>query len=223
MGRWGDPDGSSRGRAVLEVARIAAVVTAALAGGAGILLLITQVVAPAQPRLAVRGHRTASALTSPSPATLPALPEPPAPVALPPPPTDSGVPDVYLADLTGDPGANDGEIVGPGYRFARGLGMALSSITREEFVVPTTYQSMTATLKGLAGTIRFTVLVGGRTVLDRTLSPYQPPVTVTCATPEGSAVVIAAVFEGGGSLSEAFAIWGNARFSTSPAPADGCS
>lgn len=64
---------------------------------------------------------------------------------------------------------------------------------------------------------------GGQTVLDQTLSQSQPPVAVTCATREGGAVVVAALFEGGGSLSDAVAVWGDARFSTAAAPSDGCS
>lgn len=80
-----------------------------------------------------------------------------------------------------------------------------------------------ATLKGLGGSIRFTLSVGGQPVLDRTLSPYQPPMTVTCAAPAGAAVVLAGLFEGGGSLPDAVAVWGDARFSPAPAAAPGCS
>ena len=91
------------------------------------------------------------------------------------------------------------------------------------FVVPAGYQSLTATLKGVGGTIQFTLTVGGRPVLDRTLSPLQPPVSVTCAVPAGSTLVLSALFQGGGSLRDAVALWGDARFSPSPAPAPGCS
>ena len=101
--------------------------------------------------------------------------------------------------------------------------MSLGTTTREAFVVPAGYQSLNASLKGLGGTIRFTLSIGGQTILDQTLSPYQSPVTVTCAAPPGSTIVLSGLFEGGGSLSNAVAVWGDARFSTSPAPSASCS
>jgi hypothetical protein len=222
-GGWDDPGGPPRGGALRETARIAAVVAAALAGGAGLLLLITQVLAPAQPRVAVPVRATAPVLASPATAALPALPQASLPATLPPTAGDAGVPDAYLGDLTSDRSTNSGEIDGPDYRFAHGWGMSLTRSTQEAFAVPAGYQSMTATLKALGATIRFTLSVGGQTMLDQTLSPFQPPLTVTCATPEGSPVVASAVFQGGGTLSDAVAVWGNARFSTSPAAAAGCS
>jgi hypothetical protein len=225
MAWWEDPEGSSRGGPLREVARIAAVVTAALAGGAGLLFLITQVLAPAPPRATVPTRSPAVAAVTPAPspslAPLPTLPVvPPAP---PPTAADGALPDQYLGDLTTDGSTNPGEIAGLDYRFSHGFGMFLGRTTQERFVVPARYQSLSATLKGLGGTIRFTLSVAGQPVLDRTFSPYQPPLTVTCATPEGSTVVLAGVFQGGGSLSDAVAVWGDARFSPAPAPAAGCS
>lgn len=226
MAWWDDQGGPSRTAVLREIARIAAVVVAALVAGGGLLYVITQVVAPQQPRLSVTAPRGGVAQTSPTPspssAPLPTLP----PVAVPaPPPTaaDSTVPDRYLGDLTTAPGTNPGEIDGPDYRFVHGFGMFLSASTREEFLVPAGYRSLTATLKALGGTIRFTLTAGGRTILDRTLSPFEPPVTITCGAPDGGTLVLSALFQGGGSLSEAVALWGDARFSPSPAPAAGCS
>jgi hypothetical protein len=221
----GEPGPSSRGRPLREAARTVAVLVAALLGGAGLLFLITQLVA--QPRLTAPPRTATASLASPTPplpsAALPALPE--GPVPPPPPPTAPGsaVPDQYLGDLTTDQGVNSGDIDGVGYRFTHGFGMSLDTTTRETFIVPAGYQSLTASLKGLGGTIRFTLSVGGQTILDRTLSPYQSPVVVTCAAPPGSTIVLAGLFEGGGSLSDAAAVWGDARFSTSPAPSAGCS
>ena len=220
---WEGPGGPSRGGPLREAARIAAVVVAALVGGAALLLLITQLVA--QPRLTVppRARSAAAATPAPSPsAALPALPEAPVPPAPPPTAADSAVPDQYLGDLTTDRGVNSGDIDGVDYRFTHGFGMSLDTTTQEAFVVPAGYQSLTATLKGLGGTIRFTVSLGGQTILDRTLSPYQPPVIVTCSAPQGSKIVLSGLFQGGGSLSDAVAVWGDARFSTSPGPAAGC-
>jgi len=222
-GGWDDPGGPPRGGAVRETARIAGVVAAALASGAGLLLLVTQVVAPAQPRMAVPVRGSDPARASPTPTALPTLPQASPPAVLPPAADDAGVPDVYLGDVTSDRSTNSGEIDGPDYRFAHGWGMSLTRSTQEQLVVPTSYQSMTATLKSIGGTIRFTLSLGGQTILDRTLSPYQAPLTVTCATPQGSDLVVAALFQGGGALSDAVAVWGNARFSTSPAPSAGCS
>jgi len=222
MAGWGEPGRSSRRGPLREAVRIAAVVVAALVGGAGLLLLITQLVA--QPRLTVPSRAPSAALASPLPsAALPALPEAPVPPAPPPTAPDSTVPDRYLGDLTTAQGINSGDIDGVDYRFTHGFGMSLVAITQQEFVVPAGYQSLTASLKGLGGTIRFTLSLGGQTVLDRTLSPYQSPVIVTCAAPQGSTIVLSGLFEGGGSLSAAVAVWGDARFSTSPAPAAGCS
>jgi len=224
MAGWGEPGRSSRGGPLREAARLVAVAAVALAGGAGLLLLISQLVA--QPRLAVPARETSQALagSTPSPsAALPALPRAPVPSAPPPTAPDSAVPDQYLGDLTTDQGINSGDIDGVDYRFTHGFGMSLGTTTREVFVVPAGYQSLTASLKGLGGTIRFTLSIGGQTILDRTLSPYQSPVTVTCAAPSGTTIVLSGLFEGGGSLSDAVAVWGDARFSTSPAPSAGCS
>jgi hypothetical protein len=222
MAGWGEPGRSSRGGPLREAARIAAVVVAALVGGAGLLLLITQLVA--QPRLTVPSRAPSAALASPQPsAALPALPEAPVPPAPPPTAPDSTVPDQYLGDLTTAQGINSGDIDGVDYRFTHGFGMSLVTITQKEFVVPAGYRSLTASLKGLGGTIRFTLSLGGQTILDRTLSPYQSPVTVTCAAPQGTTIVLSGLFEGGGSLSGAVAVWGDARFSTSPPPSAGCS
>jgi hypothetical protein len=225
MAWWEDPGGPSRGAVLREAARIGAVVVAALAAGAGLVFLITQVVAPAQ-RLSLpaqgRGVAASASPTASPAAALPTLPPVPVPAA--PPTADaSTVPDRYLGDLTTAPGTLPGEIDGPDYRFAHGFGLALGASTRVAFVVPNGYQSLTATLKGVGGTIQFTLTVGGRPVLDRTLSPLQPPVTVTCAVPAGSTLVLSALFQGGGSLRDAVALWGDARFSPSPAPAPGCS
>jgi hypothetical protein len=224
MAGWEGPGGSSRGGGLREAARIVAVVVVALVGGAGLLYVIAQLVAPAQPVLRGRGLAAASPTPAPSSsvAPLPTLPPAAPPPAPPPTAADSAVPDRYLSDLTSDGSTNSGEIAGPDYRFTHGFGMVVSRGTRQAFVVPSRYQSLAATLKGVGGTIRFTLSSGGRTILDQTLSPLQAPVTVTCATPEGSTVVLAAVFQGGGSLSNAVAVWGDARFSTSPAPAAGC-
>jgi len=226
MAWWEDPGGPSRGAVLREAARIAAVVVAALAAGAGLVFLITQVVAPAQPRVSLpaqgRGVAASASPTASPAAVLPTLPPVPVPAA---PPTADGstVPDRYLGDLTTAPGTNPGEIDGPDYRFAHGFGLLPGVSTRVAFVVPDGYQSLTATLKGVGGTIQFTLTVGGRPVLDRTLSPLQPPVTVTCAAPAGSTLVLSALFQGGGSLRDAVALWGDARFSPSPPPAPGCS
>src|SRR5262249_14968928 len=159
MAWWDDQGGPSRAAVLREIARIAAVVVIALVAGGGLLYVITQVVAPAQPRLSVptqgRGAAAASPTPSPSTAPLPTLP----PVAVPAPlPTiaDSTVPDRYLGDLTTAPGTNSGEIDGPDYRFVHGFGMVLRISTRQEFVVPAGYRSLTASLKALGGTIRFT-------------------------------------------------------------------
>jgi hypothetical protein len=210
------------GGGVREAARIAAVVGVALAGGAGLLFLITQVVAPASAPLRARGVAVTSPTPLPTDAPLPTLPPAPVPAPL---PTAAGAAtgDRYLGDLTGAPGTLPGEIAGADYRFEHGFGMALSTTTRQEFTVPSGYHSLTATLKGVGATIHFTLTVGGSTVLDRTLSPFQPPVAVTCAAPQGGAIVLAALFQGGGSLSDAVALWGDARFSTAPAPTAGCS
>src|SRR5262249_8594415 len=125
---------------------------------------------------------------------------------------------------TSDRNANSGDIDGVDHAFKHGFGMSLGSSTREQFVVPAGYRSLTASLKALGGTIRFSLLAGGdQPVFQRTLSPHQPPVTITCSPPPGSPVVLAALFEGGGSLADAVAVWGDARFSTSPAPSAGCS
>jgi hypothetical protein len=224
MAGWGEPGRSSRGGPLREAARILAVAAAALIGGAGVLFLLTQLVA--QPRVTVPPRGGIAALASPTPsppAALPALPEAPVPPAPPPTASDSGVPDQYLGDLTTDQGVNSGDIDGVGYRFTHGFGMSLAATTQAVFVVPAGYHSLSASLKGLGGTIRFTLSLGGQTILDRTLSPYQPPVVVTCAAPPGSTIVLSGLFEGGGSLSDAVAVWGDARFSTSPAPSGGCS
>jgi hypothetical protein len=224
MAGWGEPGRSSRGGPLREAARIVAVVVAALVGGAGLLFLITQLVA--QPRVTVPPRARSAALANPTPSpttALPVLPEAPVPPAPPPTAAGSTVPDQYLGDLTTDQGINSGDIDGFDYRFTHGFGMSLDATTREQFVVPAGYRSLTASLKGLGGTIRFTLSLGGQTILDRTLSPYQSPVIVTCAAPEGSTIVLSGLFEGGGSLSDAVAVWGDARFSTSPAPSAGCS
>jgi hypothetical protein len=221
---WGEPGRSSRGGPLREAARTVAVLVAALLGGAGLLFLIAQLVA--QPRLTAPPRTARAALASPTPApsaALPALPQAPVPPAQPPTAPDSTVPDQYLGDLSTAQGVNSGNIDGVDYRFTHGFGMSLSTTTQLQFVVPAGYQSLTASLKGLGGTIRFTLSLGGQTILDRTLSPYQSPVTVTCAAPEGSTIVLTGLFEGGGSLPDAVAVWGDARFSTSPAPSAGCS
>jgi hypothetical protein len=224
MAEWREPGRSSRGGPLREAARIVAVLVVALLGGAGLLFLITQLVA--QPRLTVPPRARSAALASPTPSpstVLPALPQAPVPPAPPATAPDSTVPDRYLGDMTTDHGINSGDIDGVGYRFTHGFGMSLDTTTREVFVVPAGYRSLTAALKSLGGTIRFTLAVGGRTILNQTLSPYQSPVTVTCAVPPGSTIVLSGLFEGGGSLSDAAAVWGDARFSTSPAPSAGCS
>jgi hypothetical protein len=207
---------------VRETGRIVAVGAAALVGGAGLLLLITQVIAPASAPLRARGIVVASPTPPPTAAPLPTLP--PA-IIVPPPPTVAGAAnaDRYLQDLTTAPGTLPGEIAGLDYRFEHGFGMALSTTTQQEFAVPSGYQSMSTSLKAVGATVRFTLSYSGRTLLDRTLSPFQPPVSITCATPYGSAVVLSGLFEGGGTLTGAVALWGDARFSKSPAPAAGCS
>jgi len=231
MAGWEEPDGPSRGGALgflREAARVAAVAGAALAAGVGLLLAIAFLAPMGPPGSTLRGGVAA---TSPSPsssatpaATLPPLQAAPVPPAPPPPGADAGPPDQYLGDLTSDRSANSGGIDGVDYAFTHGFGMSLDTSTREQFVVPAGYRSLTASLKAVGGTIRFSLLAGGgQPVFQRTLSPYQPPVTITCATPPGSTVVLAALFEGGGSLVDAVAVWGDARFSTSPAPAAGCS
>jgi hypothetical protein len=143
---------------------------------------------------------------------------------LPAPPDDGSTPARYLGDLTSDRSTNSGDIDGPDYHFIHGYGMSLSRSTREIFVVPAGYQSLVASLKGIGATVRFTLLVNGsEPVFDRTISALQPALTITCATPAGSTVILVAVYVGGGPLSDAVAVWGDARFSASPAPAAGCS
>jgi hypothetical protein len=224
MAGWEDSGGPSRGGPLREAGRIIAVLVTALVGGAGLLFLINQLVA--QPRVTLPPRAGSAALASPTPSpstALPALPQAPVPPAPPPTIADSTVPDQYLGDLTTDLGINSGDIDGVDYRFTHGFGMSLNTTTQEAFTVPAGYRSLTASLKGLGGTIRFTVSLGGQTILDRTLSPYQPPVTITCAAPGGSTIVLSGLFQGGGSLSDAVAVWGDARFSRSPAPSGACS
>src|SRR5215468_2772924 len=102
MAWWEDPGKPSRGAVLREAGRIIAVVVAALAAGAGLVFLITQVVAPAQrlsPQAQGRGVAASASPTASPAAVLPTLPPVPVPAA--PPTADGGtVPDRYLGDLT---------------------------------------------------------------------------------------------------------------------------
>ena len=220
------PSGGGRFRGLSGAVRAAAIVVAAVAlGGCSLLVLRTALVTEVPgSSLPARGLAAASPSPTPTPTPIDIPPVYAPATPLPPRPDDGSPPDVYLGDITSDRSTNSGYIDGPDYHFVHGYGMSLSRSTREVFMVPARYRSLVASLKGLGATIRFTLYVNGsEPVFDRTISSAQPVLTITCAVPEGATVILAAVYVGGGQLSDAAAVWGDARFSATPAPRAGCS